>query len=1335
MRSAETPPLGDRPLAEQRLSFLQEASALLAVALDLDAVLQQAAQVTVPALADWCFVDLIQPDGSARRVAAAHADLDRAATSELMRDPPSPTRMQHEAMTSGEAILFESVTDDDLVAYADDETHLAALRIMAPRSAIAAPLIARGQNIGVLTLVMSESGRTYSHDDLPIARDIARRAALAADNALLYAESKDANARFRALVDSIEAIVWEADADPFRFRFVSKQEVQILGYPVERWLSDPDLTGSIVHPDDLDEVRTAFVHAVETARTMRLEYRVRAADGRWVWIETAIFAGVDESGAVTTLRGLTTDITARKRHVMYERAQSAVDRVLVEAETAAEVPARLLQAVCETIGWEMGALWRIDESSDTMRCEEFWHDERVDVHRFRAATLQSRFSRGAGLPGRVWSSSQPTWITDVTHDANFPRAPYAQAEGVHGAVGFPIQSGGRVLGVVELYSTEVQEPDEDLLTRMGTIGAQIGQYLERRRYEEAALDNDARTRAVVEAALDAVVMMDEHGMMLEFNPAAETLLGFKREDVIGKPVAETIVPPSLRERHRLGLARHLVTGEAKILGSRAEFTAMRADHTEIPIELSVSRVDAPGPPVFAASIRDISGRVQSERRRETQYAVTRALNESQSLDDAAAKILETVGAGLGWQIGVMWRVDPQVDVLRAFTTWAHDPDAWHPFLEVARETSIRRGEGVAGRVWQARRALWFAEGALRRTLLPVKSALARDLRAAFALPIPGRQQTLGVLEFFSNDAQPPDADLLAMMESAGIQIGQFMDRREIEDATRFQKVLLESQADATIEGIAMTSPDGKLLSYNLRFAEMFAIDTAILAAGDAKQIARAMFSHLADPSIVEHFVALASDLVSYERGELTFADGRSFDRYTAPLRGEDGEVYGRAWYFRDITERKRSETALENSNRRLGFLAEAGTVLAASLDLEQTMQSLARLLVPELADWAAIEILRPDGTLERVGLEGIDAAGLAVLEGSDIPSVRRVDPSALRGTDAVVRTGLAEWSPTVDDEWLQDAAGGDHERLALLRSMGFRSYMCVPLIARGHILGVLTLASSRSGRRYNATDLAFAEDVAKRAAVAVDNARLYAEREHVARTLQDSLLPPELPQIPGAEIAAVYHAAAAGIDVGGDFYDLFETGDDEWALVIGDVCGKGAPAAAITALARYTLRAAAMQARKPSRVLSTLNEAILRQQTEERFCTVAYARIASGVAGEPRRVTVSCGGHPPPLILRRSGKVESFEAPGGLLGVFEDPGLTEASTMLEPGDALVLYTDGVIEARALDEFVGDSGLRELLATFAGSDATGIAERIGRFAIDVQSGEPRDDIAVIVLRAL
>jgi sigma-B regulation protein RsbU (phosphoserine phosphatase) len=222
-----------------------------------------------------------------------------------------------------------------------------------------------------------------------------------------------------------------------------------------------------------------------------------------------------------------------------------------------------------------------------------------------------------------------------------------------------------------------------------------------------------------------------------------------------------------------------------------------------------------------------------------------------------------------------------------------------------------------------------------------------------------------------------------------------------------------------------------------------------------------------------------------------------------------------------------------------------------------------------------------------------------------------------------------------------------------------------------------------------------------------------------------------LPSIPGFQLAARFHAGGEAFDVGGDFYDVFETGDDTWAVVIGDVVGHGADAAALTALIRYTARAAAMRESRPSRVLSTVNDALHRQRrSDEQFCTALYASVDPRTT--PARILLANGGHPPALVLRADGTVDQVSPPGMLIGAVRELHVVDHPVAIGPGDALLLYTDGVTEARMDGEPFGEERLRALLESCAGMDAEGIVEHIEQTVVGLE-GHPRDDVALLALR--
>ena len=295
------------------------------------------------------------------------------------------------------------------------------------------------------------------------------------------------------------------------------------------------------------------------------------------------------------------------------RTERMVARSLAETADPHEALTRALRAVGESLGWRLGAVWEPPaDRPEALRCVETWHASGVDARDFEAASRRTVLAAGEGLPGRVWGSGEPAWIPDVMADDNFPRAPAARRAGLHAAFCFPVRSAGGVLGVIELFTGEAREPDPELLATMAALGDQIGQAVQRRRDAEALRAKEARHRAMLDAALDCVVTMDHEGRLVDFNPAAERCFGYRAPEVVGRDMAELIIPPDLRERHRGGLARYLATGHAVVLDRRMEITGMRADGTLFPVELTITRVDVPGPPTFAGYLRDITERKAAE---------------------------------------------------------------------------------------------------------------------------------------------------------------------------------------------------------------------------------------------------------------------------------------------------------------------------------------------------------------------------------------------------------------------------------------------------------------------------------------------------------------------------------------------------------------------------------------------------------------------------------------------------------------------------------------------------------------------------------------------------
>ncbi|MFI5050844.1 MAG: GAF domain-containing SpoIIE family protein phosphatase [Gaiellales bacterium] len=416
--------------------------------------------------------------------------------------------------------------------------------------------------------------------------------------------------------------------------------------------------------------------------------------------------------------------------------------------------------------------------------------------------------------------------------------------------------------------------------------------------------------------------------------------------------------------------------------------------------------------------------------------------------------------------------------------------------------------------------------------------------------------------------------------------------------------------------------------------------------------------------------------------------------------------------------------------QRLALLAEAGAVFARTLDYRATLAEVANLAVPRLADCCIVDVLEPTGLHQLAAVH---------VEPERVPQIARLEQAYPADADdehsavgEVLRTGTPTLVPILSDEILDRLTRNEDHRAAVER-LGMRSLIIVPLVARGRTLGAITLILDISERRYDEQDLATAQGLADRAALAIDNARLYRAQIEIATTLQRSLLPERLPEIPGVDVGARYMPASQAVEVGGDFYDVWVMDDGSFGAAIGDVSGKGAPAASMTALARHTLRVASLHEPTPSRVLGVLNSEMLRHGDQAMFCTTAYAHAQPAPDGG-LDLRLSRGGHPPGIVRRATGEIEEVGSIGTLLGVRDEVTLTDDPIHLAPGDALVLYTDGVTERRDGTGMLGEEGLAAAVAAAPPASSAEemcavIEQTIHAFSAD----PPQDDVAIVVIR--
>jgi PAS domain S-box-containing protein len=412
-------------------------------------------------------------------------------------------------------------------------------------------------------------------------------------------------------------------------------------------------------------------------------------------------------------------------------------------------------------------------------------------------------------------------------------------------------------------------------------------------------------------------------------------------------------------------------------------------------------------------------------------------------------------------------------------------------------------------------------------------------------------------------------------------------------------------------------------------------------------------------------------------------------------------------------------TAERIAHLREHFLSRATDTLMSSLDYEETLSNVAWLAVPEVADWCVVDLLDAGGTRRRVVIAHTNREKLALAE-----ELRRYEQDD--GVMRVARSGVAELYGEITDQMLAQGAQ-DERHLELLREVGFRSVMIAPMRARGRTLGVMTLVTAESLRRFDETDLEFAEQLAGRAAIAVDNARLSTARREIAETLQRSLLPDEVPVIRGWEVATMYRPASASdeVEVGGDFYDFVPT-ETGWLVLLGDVTGRGVEAAAMTSLVRHGARFLAKHEDGPAAILTRLDEA-LRERSGLSLCSALCIRLAAG------RVIMSSAGHPPPLVIRDDGRIRELGSSGPLLGGWEGSSWEDREVALTPRETLIMYTDGVTDTPGPDGRFGPERLRRFLTENAARPPaallTGLEAALDAFQVAGQA----DDTGAVALR--
>jgi PAS domain S-box-containing protein len=831
-------------------------------------------------------------------------------------------------------------------------------------------------------------------------------------------------------------------------------------------------------------------------------------------------------------------------------AQYALTRKLLTADTVEEAAPAYLSSVGTLLGWDAAALWEIPEHDRMLHLVQGWHAETLDSDALWAESRKLRMGRGTGLPGRAWESGEVVWVHELDEEVSLPRRELFTELGLSMALAIPVPIGppDEVLGVAEFYATEPAALDDELMSLLLGFTDQLAMFMKRRRVEKALRESEALKSAMLGSAYDCVIGMNHIGVVIEFNEAAEQTFGYTREEAVGQDLAQLVVPPELRDRHRQGLSRYLATGQTRILNERVELTAMRRDGSTFPIELAVTRLPGSDPPIFTGYVRDISDRIEAERIRAHLAAVVQGTS-----DAVASKDLDGV-----------------------ITAWN--------------------------------------DGAVRLYGYTAEEAIGQPI---YIIVPPGREEE--------------EANILERIRKG--------ERVEPYETTRVRK-------------------DGAHIDVSLTVSPI-----------------------------------------------------------TDPILG----IVGASHVARDITADRRRRTAQE-------FVSRAAAALEASLDLDEIARTIVETAVPDLAELCIIDFIGEDGTIGRPTVAAADPVIAAELE-----SLRRNHPLDRQGGHPVARVLRTGRSLVLHDlkqpRVQEEIAQSDAHRNFMARA-DYNSAAVAPMYARGRLVGAISFLHVGNDRRFDEEDLALIEDLAARSAMALDNARLYRDRDHIAKVLQRGLRPDEPQPIPGIELSVVFEAAGEGVELGGDFYDVIPVDGSHYVLV-GDVAGHGAEVAAYTAQIRHTVRALALFSTSPADIVQRVNTVLLETETGQRFATLQLARIETRDDGVID-VELASAAHPPAVIVRGNGSTQTLSG-GAIVGVWQEVEVAVHRAPIEPGETLLLYTDGWLEAGPVARHRTPEELASELAAVADDDLDAVLDRLRADAVTRGGSELRDDLVLLGLR--
>jgi PAS domain S-box-containing protein len=843
--------------------------------------------------------------------------------------------------------------------------------------------------------------------------------------------------------------------------------------------------------------------------------------------------------------------------------------------------------------------------------------------------------------------------------------------------------------------------------------------------------------ALVDQLADAVIAADAGGQIQLANEAAGRLFGLEPGKLVGKALTN-LMPARFRARHLAGFRKLVQTGQRRLPARPLRVSALRSDGGEVEVELTIGAVERPGHPDFlvVGLLRDLRERVALEREVDlSRYLratveVANRLQQATDVESAYGAVLPALGENLDWDVAALWLVEEGGAYLRGQHVWRVHGDAG-AFESVTLGRRFRRGEGFPGRCWQAGEALTIEVASAEPALSRQEQARADGLVLGLAFPLMGRSGVLGVVELFARRSRPVDPALIDLLGNVGRQLGQFLERIEVEHELAYRAALLASQFEAAEEAVLAVSPDRRVLAFNRRFSDQWGIGPGQISVGaDAGPVIRQCLEQVVDPKTFA-----SRDEWAHQHPDETFSmqvalmDGRIIEAYNAPIVDERHGYHGRIWYLRDDTERRAAERQREDLVQRLRaaqrsqrFLLRASDVLAGATGYAETLEKLAAVALPTLGDLCLIDVIAENGRLVRMVARHASASQQPLVD--ELLRHYPPEPAGPHPSAQAIVDLQSRYSAEMSEEFLRETTQDDRH-FQIVKALDFTSYMTVPLVVDGQPLGTVTLVSAGSGRRFDAEDLALAEELAGRVALVVAKARRYEIEQRISHSLQASLLPVAVPDVPGLQIAVRYLPGTRDIEVGGDFYDVVALPSDAIALVVGDVAGHDIVAAATMGQLRSAMHALSTQLQTPGQLVQQLHDR-WDQLGLERIATALYMHLEPKTGG----LQIASAGHPPPLLLHDGRALIADVPPSPPLGAPATVPVVEWTGVLEPGDLLICYTDGLVEDRDRDIDEGTQRLGEEALTAASTDPEVVCDHLVAALVGKERG---DDVALLVIR--